>query len=73
MFHVIFCILLLHVGIYMYMGDVADQLSRSAKGWLICLLSITCNYVVFVRRGFLFLLVLGIACVILLFHIIIRL
>ena len=29
---------------------------------LICLLSFTCNYVVFVRRGFLFLLVLGMGC-----------
>ena len=36
------------------------------KRELIFLLSFTCNYVVSVRRGFLFLLVLGIGCVILL-------
>ena len=30
-----------------------------------CLLSFTCNYVASVRRGFLFLLVLGMGCVIL--------
>ena len=35
---------------------------------LICLLSFTFKYVVSVRRGFLFLLVLGICCVILLWH-----
>ena len=35
---------------------------------LICLLSFTCNYVFSVRRGFLFLLVLGMGCVILLWH-----
>ena len=35
---------------------------------LIRLLSFTCNYVVSVQRGFLFLLVLGMGCVILLWH-----
>ena len=35
----------------------------------ICLLSFTCNYVVSVRRGFLFLWVLEMRCVILLWHI----
>ena len=34
----------------------------------ICLLSFTCNYVVSFRRGFLFLLVLWMCCVILLWH-----
>ena len=43
-------------------------LTRLGKRELICLLSFTCNYVVSVRRGFLFLLVLGMGCVILLWH-----
>ena len=38
------------------------------KRELICLLSFTCNYVVFVWRGFLFLWVLGMGYVILLWH-----
>ena len=54
-----FCILLLVI----YMEAVADQLPRLGKRELICLLSFTCNYVVSVRRGFLFLLVLGMGCV----------
>ena len=41
-------------------------------GWgmkeLVCLLLFTCNYVVSVRRGFLFLWVLGMSYVILLWH-----
>ena len=43
---------------------VAYQLPRLGKRELICLLSFTCtcNYVVSVRRGFLFLLVLGVGC-----------
>ena len=45
-----------------------DQLPRLGKRELICLLSFTCNYVVFVWRGFLFLLVLGMGYVILLWH-----
>ena len=36
-----------------------DQLPRLGKRELICLLLFTCNYVVPVRRGFLFLWVLG--------------
>ena len=44
---------------YLYVKAVADQLPRSGKKELICLLWLTCNYVVSVRRGFLFLLVLG--------------
>ena len=35
---------------------------------VVCLLSFTCNYVVSVQRGFLFLSVLGMGCVILLWH-----
>ena len=45
-----------------------DQLPRLGKRELICLLSFTCNYVVFVWRGFLFLSVLGMGYVILLWH-----
>ena len=41
-----------------------DQLPRLGKRELICLLSFTCNYVVYVRRSFLFLWVLGMGCVI---------
>ena len=45
-----------------------DLLPRLGKRELICLLSFTCNYVVFVWRGFLFLWVLGMGYVILLWH-----
>ena len=45
-----------------------DQLPRLGKRELICLLLFTCNYVVSVWRGFLFLRVLGMDCVILLWH-----
>ena len=47
---------------------VVDQLPRLGKRELICLLLLTCNYVVIVWRGFLFLLVLGMGYVILLWH-----
>ena len=58
MFHVVFCISLL----VFYMQAVGNQLPRLGKRELICLLSLTCKYVVFVWRGILFLLVLGIGC-----------
>ena len=45
-----------------------DQLPHLEKRELVCLLSFTCNYLVSVRRGFLFLWVLGMGCVILLWH-----
>ena len=45
-----------------------DQLPRLWKRELIGLLLLTCNYVVYVLRGFLFLWVLGIGYVILLWH-----
>ena len=45
-----------------------DQLPRLGKRELICLLLFTCNYVVSVWRGFLFLWVLGMDYVILLWH-----
>ena len=63
-FHVVFCILLLVI----YMKVVADQFPRLGKRELICLLSITCNDVVSVERGFLFLWVLGMGCFISLWH-----
>ena len=50
------------------MLTVVDQLPRLGKRELICLLLFTCNYVVFVWRGFLFLWVLGMGYVILLWH-----
>ena len=64
MFYVVFCILLL----FIYMKAVVDQLPRLGKRELICLLLFTCNYVVSVRRGFLFLCVLGMGYVISLWH-----
>ena len=45
-----------------------DQLPRLGKRELICLLLFTCNYVVSVWTGFLFLCVLGMGYVILLWH-----
>ena len=63
MFRVVNSILL-----FIYMQTVVDQLPRFGKRELICLLSFTCNYVVFVWRGFLFLWVLGMGYVILLWH-----
>ena len=56
---------------YLCMYAVADQLHvpRLGKRGLNCLLSFTCNnYVVSVRRCFLFLLVLGMGCVLLSWH-----
>ena len=47
---------------------VVDQLPRLGKRELICLLFFTCNYIVSVWRGFLFLWVLGMGYVILLWH-----
>ena len=48
---------------YLYQAE-----PRLGKRELICPLSFTCNYVVSVRRGLTFLLVLGMGCVILLWH-----
>ena len=45
-----------------------DQLPRLGKRELVCLLLFSCNYVVSVWRGFLFLWVLGMGYVILLWH-----
>ena len=48
--------------------SVVDQLPQLGKRELICLLLFTCNYVVSVWRGLLFLWVLGMGYVILLWH-----
>ena len=64
MFRVVICILLL----FIYMLTVVDQLPRLGKRELVCLLLFTCNYVVSVWRGFLFLWVHGMGYVILLCH-----
>ena len=50
------------------MLTAVDQLPRLGKRELICLLLVTCNYVVSDWRGFLFLLVLGMGYVILFWH-----
>ena len=63
-FHVVFCILWL----FIYMEAVVDQLPRLGKRMLLGLLSCACNYVISVRRSFLILWVLGVGCVILLWH-----
>ena len=47
---------------------VVDQLPRLGRRELVCLLLFTCNYVVSVWRGFLFLSMLGMGCVISLWH-----
>ena len=60
-----FCIILLFIH---YLLTVVDQLPRLGKRELICLLLFTCNYVVSVWRGFLFLWVLRMGYVILLWH-----
>ena len=54
--------------LYLYESGIVDQLPRLGKRELICQISFTCNYVVSVRRGFLFLWVLGMGYVILLWH-----
>ena len=52
---------------YLYVS-CSGSITSVGRRELICLLSFTCNYVVSVRRGFVFLLVLRIGCVILLWH-----
>ena len=54
--------------LFIYMLAVVNQLPRLGKRELICLLLFTCNYMVSVRRGFLFLCVLGMGYVILWRH-----
>ena len=54
--------------LYSIVSCLCVSRSELGKRELICLLSFTCNDVVSVWRDFLFLLVLGIGCVILLWH-----
>ena len=53
--------------VYLYVYG-SGSITSVGKRELICLLLFTCNYVVFVWRGFLFLWVLGMGYVILLWH-----
>ena len=53
--------------VYVYVNGSGSITSVGKRG-LICLLLLTCNYVVSVWRGFLFLCVLGMGYVILLSH-----
>ena len=62
MFRVVICIILL----FIYMLTVVDQLPRMGKRELICLQLFTCNYLVAVWRGFLFLWVLGMGFIVVL-------
>ena len=52
---------------YLYVS-CSGSITSVGKGDLICLLLVTCNYVVSVRGGFLFLWMLGMGCVIVLWH-----
>ena len=61
------CRILYSIVCYLYVS-CSGSIPRLGKRELICLLSFTCNFVVSVRRGFLFLLELGTGCVILLWH-----
>ena len=53
---------------YVYVSGSGSITSVVEERELICLLLFTCKYVVSVRRGFLFLWLLGMGCVILLWH-----
>ena len=59
MFHVVVCILL--IVIYIEVTSVGEERANLSA-------IVSCNYVVSVRRGFLFLLVLGMGYVVLLWH-----
>ena len=71
-YFVFFCCLFIYKPYYsgsIYINRIiVDQLPRLGKRDPICLLLFTCNYVVSVRRGFLFLWGLGMGYVILLRH-----
>ena len=62
------CRILYSIISYLYVRCSGSVTSVGEERELICRLSFTCNNVVSVRRGFLFLLVLGIGCVILLWY-----
>ena len=48
---------------YLYVSCSGSITSVGEERELICLLSFTCNYVASVRRGFLFIWVLGMDCI----------
>ena len=54
--------------VYLYLNGSGSITSVGEEIELICLLLFTCNYVIFLWRGFLFLWVLGMGYVILLWH-----
>ena len=54
--------------VYLYVSGSGSIISVGEESELICLLLFTCNYVVSVWRGFLFLWVLGMGYVILLWY-----
>ena len=54
----VYCHSLYSIVSYLYVSCIS-QLPRLRKRELICLLSFTCNYVVSIQRGFLFLLDVG--------------
>ena len=58
------CRILYSIVSYLYVSCSGSIISVGEE--LICLLSFTCNYVVSVRRGFFFLWMFGMGCVILL-------
>ena len=62
------CHILYSIVSYLYVSYSESITSVGEERAIFFLLSFTCNYVVSVRRGFLFLLVLGMGCVILLWH-----
>ena len=63
------CRILYSIVSYLYVSCSGSiSIIRLGKRELICLLLFMCNYLVSVRRGLLFLLVLGIGFVILLWH-----
>ena len=57
-----------HCILYSIVSYIYVSCSGSVTLVGVCLLSFTCNYVVSVRRGFILFLVLGMGCVILLWH-----
>ena len=63
-----FRVVIFFVIVYLYVNGSGSITSVGEERELICLLLFTCNYVVFVRKGFLFLWVLGMGYVILLWH-----
>ena len=62
------CRILYSFVVYLYVSGSGSITLVGEERELICLPLFTCNYVVSVRRGFLFLWVLGMGCVILLWH-----